>query len=154
MRIVLLMFILLPVIEMLVLIEVGSQVGGLVTIALVLLTALVGLSLIRKQGASTMLRAKDKIQQGSLPAKEILETVVLGVAGVLLFLPGFVTDLIGFLLIFPFSRKLFVSLVLIKFVASKVNVNATWQTTANKSEGGEIIEGEFVNEDRDLLKKK
>lgn len=154
MRIVFLAFILFPIIEMMVLIEVGSHIGALSAIALVVLTALIGLSLIRKQGASTLFRAKDKFNQGNLPAKEILETIMLALAGFLLLLPGFVTDIFGFILIVPLFRKGLAAYLLVKVLAKSTNLHAGWRFSDERNNDGEIIEGEFVNEDRDLINKK
>jgi UPF0716 protein FxsA len=99
-------FILIPIIEMWVLIEVGSKIGALNTIFLVFLTAVVGLALLRKQGIDTLLRLNQRVEQGQIPAGEILEGVALAVGGALLLTPGFITDIIGFLCLLPFTRKL------------------------------------------------
>jgi len=155
MYILLFIFILFPIGEMMLLIEIGSQIGALVTVILVILTALIGLSLIRQQGASTMLRAKDKLQQGTVPANEILETVMLGLAGVLLLLPGFISDTLGALLILPFFRKTIVAAMLIKFIGSRVNIRSAWnQSNSNGRDDKDIIEGEIVDDEQDLINKK
>lgn len=109
MRYLLLLFISLPILEMWLLIEVGARVGAISTIALVFLTALIGLALLRKEGSKTLLRVNQQIEQGQLPAKEILEGVMLAVAGALLLTPGFITDAIGFACLIPLSRHLIVA---------------------------------------------
>jgi UPF0716 protein FxsA len=101
------LFLIVPVIEMVVLIEVGSAIGSLTTIALVFLTAIVGVALLRQQGAATLLRAMRRMDHGALPAQEMLEGVVLAVGGALLLTPGFVTDALGFACLFPPTRRLF-----------------------------------------------
>ena len=105
MRFIFALFIAVPIVEMLVLIEVGQQIGALWTIALVLLTAFIGINLLRHQGLATLSRANWRIKSGELPAQEILEGILLAVGGALLLTPGFVTDTIGFLLLIPFLGK-------------------------------------------------
>ena len=106
MRILLFLFIAVPIIEMWVLIEVGSLIGALPTIVLVMLTAVIGLGLLRQQGLSTLWRANQRLNAGSLPAQEIVEGFVLAVGGALLLTPGFVTDAVGFACLFgPLRRR-------------------------------------------------
>ena len=105
MRLFFLLFITVPIVEMWLLIEVGSRIGALSTIAMVFLTAAVGLALLRQQGLQTLLKVNQRMEQGQLPAEEILEGVMLAVGGALLLTPGFVTDAIGFACLLPLSRK-------------------------------------------------
>lgn len=98
-------FILVPTIELSVLIKVGHVLGTFNTIALCLFTAVVGASLVRSQGISTLLQAQKKMAQGALPQAEIVQGMMLAMAGVLLVIPGFVTDFIGLLLLTPITRK-------------------------------------------------
>jgi UPF0716 protein FxsA len=100
-----LLFVLIPVIELSVLIEVGDAIGALSTVALVFLTAIVGVSLVRSQGLSTLMQVQQKLARGEAPGKEIVEGMMLAAAGVLLLIPGFVTDFIGLLLLTPFTRS-------------------------------------------------
>lgn len=107
-RFLFLMFLLLPLLELYVLIEVGSDIGGLMTIALCLLTAAMGGLIIRFQGLQTLMRARESIttmQQHQL-AEQGAHALMLVVAGVLLFIPGFITDTMGFLLLIPSFRRL------------------------------------------------
>ncbi len=103
-RILFLFFVLIPLLELYVLIEVGSGIGGLTTIALCLLTAAVGGMIIRVQGLQTLLQAKKSMQQHEL-AEHGLHGVMLVIAGVFLFIPGFITDTLGFLLLMPAVRR-------------------------------------------------
>ena len=91
-------FIVLPILEMYILIEVGGFIGALNTIGLVLLTALLGLMLLRQQGFRTLLNARNKLMQAEVPTEEIVTGIFLAVGGALLLTPGFVTDFIGFML--------------------------------------------------------
>ncbi|MDX8402832.1 MAG: FxsA family protein [Mariprofundaceae bacterium] len=99
------LFILLPLAELYLLIEVGSGIGGLSTIALCLLTAALGGILVRHQGMRTFLQAKELMDQGQPPAEQMLHGIMIAVSGISLFIPGFITDLIGFLLLIPMTRN-------------------------------------------------
>ena len=98
-------FMLVPIAEMWILIEVGGWIGALPTIALVVVTATLGLSLLKRQGLSTLLSARQKINEGSIPASELVSGVMLAVGGALLLTPGFVTDAVGFVLLIPQTRQ-------------------------------------------------
>ena len=101
----LIIFMLVPVVEMWILIEVGGWIGALPTIALVVLTATLGLSLLKRQGLSTLLSARRKMDEGSIPASELVSGVMIAVGGALLITPGFVTDAVGFALLIPQTRQ-------------------------------------------------
>lgn len=105
MRFFLFLFIVIPLIEMVVLIEVGGVIGAIPTVALVCLTALIGVSLIRAQGLSALRRAQWRTNHGELPAQEMMDGLCLAVAGAMLLTPGFVTDTFGFLLLVPSLRR-------------------------------------------------
>ena len=108
-------FIVLPILEMYILIEVGSFIGAFNTIGLVLLTALLGLILLRQQGFQTLLNARNKLLQAELPTEEIVTGIFLAVGGALLLTPGFVTDFIGFMCLLPFTRRFLMSLITTSF---------------------------------------
>ena len=101
----LIVFMLVPIVEMWILIEVGGWIGALPTIALVVVTATLGLSLLKKQGLSTLLSARQKMNEGSIPATELVSGVMLAVGGALLLTPGFVTDMVGLVLLIPQTRQ-------------------------------------------------
>jgi UPF0716 protein FxsA len=105
MRFFLLVFIIVPVIEMFILIRVGSMIGALPTIALVVLTATVGVWLLKREGLATLARLQGKMANGEIPGKELLEGVMLIIGGALLLTPGFVTDAIGFVCLLPGLRQ-------------------------------------------------
>ena len=100
------MFFLTPIIEMYLLIEVAGYIDAWPTIGLVMLTAVVGVALLKRQGIATLTRGVQRAQQGQMPATEMAEGILLAVAGALLITPGFVTDFVGFTLLFPPSRKI------------------------------------------------
>lgn len=97
----LLVFFLTPIIEMYLLIRVGGYIGAWPTIGLVMLTAVVGVALLRVQGLSTLTRGMGRLEGGELPAREMAEGILLAVAGALLITPGFCTDAAGFLILVP-----------------------------------------------------
>lgn len=101
----LIVFMLVPIVEMWILIEVGGWIGALPTIGLVVVTATLGLSLLKRQGLSTLLSARQKMNEGSIPATELVSGVMLAVGGALLLTPGFVTDTVGFVLLIPQTRQ-------------------------------------------------
>ncbi|NWF35764.1 FxsA family protein [Mariprofundus sp. KV] len=103
------LFILVPLLELWLLIEVGSGIGGLSTIALCLLTAALGGFLIRYQGLSTLVDAQKRMAHGEAPVDHGFHGVMIALAGVLLFTPGFITDSIGFLLLVPQLRQLLIN---------------------------------------------
>ncbi|AUD77904.1 FxsA protein [Kangiella profundi] len=102
-----LLFIVLAALEIYVLIEVGNWLGAPATIGLILLTGIIGVGLLKHQGLSVFERFKGKMQQGQAPAQEIIEGVLLIIAGAFLITPGFVTDTIGFLWLIPATRSAF-----------------------------------------------
>ena len=107
-------FIVLPILEMYVLIKVGGNLGALNTVLLVLLTALIGVALLRVQGFRTLMNVKNKLGVAQLPAEEIITGIFLAIGGALLLTPGFITDIIGFLCLIPSTRRIFLKLFLNK----------------------------------------
>ncbi len=94
-----------PLLELYVLIEVGSEIGALTTILLSIFTAILGAALVRLQGVSVLLRVQETLARGEAPALEMLEGAVLMMAGVMLLFPGFITDAMGFLMLVPPLRR-------------------------------------------------
>lgn len=158
MRFALLLFILIPVVELSVLIQVGSKIGSLTTVALVFLTAIVGIAIIRQQGLKTHLKAQEKIRRGELPASEVAEGAMLAFAGVCLLIPGFVTDALGALMLISPLRKAVASTLALDFLKKRMNMRSAWSYRDNqgRSQQGDIIEGEYRSEkdDNDLIDKK
>ena len=142
-------FVVVTLAEIYVLVSVGDAIGAWSTILLVIITALIGSTLLKQQGWSIMAKAQQSIAEGRTPALEILEGVVILVSGVLLLTPGFITDGLGLLGLMPWSRSYFINHILEKNaerVFSQRNTvfihKASNQETktANKDEP---IEGEF-----------
>lgn len=104
-----LIFLLVPVLEIYLLIEIGSLIGAVWTVTAVVGTAALGAGLVRRQGLAALARFRSATQVGELPAVTIIEGLALLVAGALLLTPGFFTDLVGFLLLTPPLRQFLVS---------------------------------------------
>lgn len=155
------LFIIIPLVELYFIIVVGEMIGAFWTIILVLLTAVVGVNLLRVQGMSTLTRAQQNMAKGQIPAMEMMEGVALAVAGVLLITPGFITDSIGFLCLIPASRR-----AIIKFLMARATVvtgfgaqSSSWQSNHQQQKTGaeaqknkppkvgRTIEGEYRRED-------
>ena len=100
-------FTLVPFIEIYLLIKIGGQVGAFNTILIVILTGLLGASLARLEGIKTMAKVRDSLNRGDLPAEEMLDAILIFVAGVVLLTPGFLTDLTGLALLVPKLRYWF-----------------------------------------------
>ena len=112
MRFIFLLFIILPIAEFMLLMEVGSRIGALPTIAIVLLAAYVGVQIIKRQGFATLIRAQQRMQSGELPTAELLEGFMLAVGGVLFLIPGFITDIVGVVCLISFTRRPLVAYLL------------------------------------------
>jgi len=134
-RILFVLFILVPLLELYVLIEVGNGIGGLPTIALCLLTAAIGGFLIRWQGMSTLIDAQKRMARGEIPADHGIHGLLIALAGILLFTPGFITDTVGFLLLVPPLRQWIINRML-----PSQQIGGTRRT--------DIIDVEVIHEDK------
>lgn len=105
-RFLLVAFIVVPIVEIWVLIQVGSVIGGLNTIALMILVSAVGAFLVRREGFGLIARIQQRLTSGEIPTKELVDGVLVAMAGALMLTPGFVTDAIGLLCLFPPSRAI------------------------------------------------
>ena len=157
---VLFIFIALPVLEISLMIHVGQILGTWNTVALIILSAVIGASLVRSQGVAKLLLVREKMAKGELPGLEIVESMMLAVAGVFLVLPGFITDFIGLLFITPFTRKPIANYV---FSRMKVNIvsNQNFGQQNNPfghspfdqkpfDQGGNTFEGDFERKNDEI----
>ena len=126
---ILLSIILIPIIEIYLFIKIGSQIGAITTILLIFITAVVGVYYAKYEGLNTLKAGFIQLSRNEAPAYEIISGAAIAFAAILLIIPGFATDIFGFLLIFPISRKFFFS----KF-AKKFN---------HKKEKNNFIDGDF-----------
>jgi UPF0716 protein FxsA len=138
-----LVFFVTPIVEMYLLIRVGGYIGAWPTIGLVMLTAVVGVALLRVQGLATLTRGMSRLQGGELPAREMAEGILLAVAGALLITPGFCTDAVGFLLLFPPWRAAVARRMLERVVVVGAAPGARPGGRFDGNRDEDIIEGEF-----------
>ena len=137
MNAVLLFIIGIPLIEIYLMIKVGGVIGAFNTIFLIFFTAITGIFFARLGGLNAIRSGFNQIVKNELPIYEIISGAALAFAALLLIIPGFLTDIIGFLLIIPITRKIFISIVSSKFKKKKANKD--------------FIEGEFeeIKQDKD-----
>ena len=140
MNTVLLTIILVPIIEIYLFIKIGGQIGAFNTISLIFITAIVGVIYARYEGLNTLKSGITQLIKNELPAYEIISGTTIALAAIMLIIPGFATDALGFLLLFPLSRKLILGRFMKKFKK---------ETTQKKP----YIEGEFEDIDDDENRK-
>lgn len=149
MRFLLIFFIVMPILEVWVLLKVGGIIGGLNTVALVVLTAFIGVMLLRQQSFSTVLRARGKLEHGEAPVGEMVEGIFLAVGGALLLTPGFITDALGLCCLIPGVRRGLVGWGLRQLLQRPGVYTSTYtrttQTRTNRDR--HTIEGEYRRED-------
>ena len=135
---VLIALILVPVVEIYLFIKIGGQIGAFNTISLIFITAIIGVIYARYEGLNTLRSGFSQLIKNETPIYEIISGAVIAFAALLLIVPGFATDLLGFLLIFPLTRKLFFGNIINKF-KSKTKIKKPY------------IDGEFedIEEDND-----
>ena len=102
-----LLFTLVPLLELYILIKIGSYLGAFQTVALVVLTALLGIAVVRFEGLRTLQQIRQSLSQGILPAEEMVDGVLIFIGGILLIIPGVLTDLLALVLLIPYSRTIF-----------------------------------------------
>jgi len=148
-RLLLILFLTIPVIEIYLLIKVGSVIGALYTVGLVVATAVIGAYLLRKQGLSTLARVQQTMANGEIPAIELMEGAVLLVTGALLLTPGFFTDAIGFICLVPAFRRAIIIWLLKRgsIIQFKSGNNHRGGPTGPSSSGPTVIEGEYRREE-------
>ena len=126
MPILFIIFVVVPIIEIALFIQAGDWFGLGPTLFTIVLTAVIGVSLLRQQGLSTLYKAQQKMNHGEIPAMEMIEGIMLAVAGALLITPGFFTDTVGFVLLVPMFRRFLFNTVL----RNKIQMHAQTQTSS------------------------
>jgi len=137
----LLLFILVPIFEIYLFFTVGSLIGGLYTVLLVIFTAILGTYLLRVQGLATLQKMHNTLQQGQIPTLTMLEGILILLGGALLLTPGFFTDAVGFACLIPSLRK-----YIVYWISQRFQV---MPQPPNRPKGPTIIEGEYRREDSD-----
>ena len=140
MNTVLLLIILIPILEIYLFIKIGSQIGAFTTISLIFFTAIIGVYYARYEGLNTLKSGVTQLYKNQMPFFELMSGAALAVAALLLILPGFATDLLGFFIIFPLTRRIIFQLFS-KNRKSKVHIK------------DDLIEGEYEDKDNENDKK-
>jgi UPF0716 protein FxsA len=115
-----LLFTIIPVIELTLLIKIGSVIGVFNTITVVILTAVIGAYMVKMEGLGVMSRIQNNMQEGIFPGDELINGMMILVAGALLLTPGFFTDAIGFLMVFPLSRN-YLNKIIRQYIKKKMS---------------------------------
>ncbi len=137
MNTILISIIAIPIIEILLFIKIGENIGAINTILLIIFTAVVGVYFARMQGIMTIKSGFTNLYQNKLPIYEIFSGASIAIAAIFLIIPGFFTDVIGFLLLIPFTRKLL--------------LNSIMKKNKNLNKEGKTIEAEIIDEKKDEL---
>lgn len=116
----LLALIIIPAIEIGLFVWVGGMIGAWWVVVLIALTGILGVALAKREGAQTWVKARQSMSQGRMPAAEIIDGICIFIGGVLLFSPGFLTDVIGLLLVVPYTRNIF-KLGIVRWIQVKVS---------------------------------
>ncbi len=140
---ILLTIILVPAVEIYLLIKIGSQIGAMSTILLIFTTAIIGVYYAKYEGLNTIKSGFTQLSKNEIPAYEVISGAAIAFAALLLIIPGFATDVLGFLLIFPISRKFIFNKMSKKFKNKK----------NEKSEKNNFIDGDFEDIEDDNDKK-
>jgi UPF0716 protein FxsA len=135
----LLFFIGLPALEIFLMIKVGNEVGALNTVTLIFLTAIIGVYFAKLQGVRTLKSGMINLYQNKLPIYELLSGASIAIAALLLIIPGFFSDFIGFLLLIPFTRK-----IAFNFIFKNKN-------NINRNKNKDTIDGEIIDKKKDEL---
>lgn len=99
-------FTLIPLVEIYLLIKLGQNFGAITSILIVIFTGILGAYLAKMEGLRTLFRLQETLREGGMPGEELLDALLIALAGLVLITPGFITDLVGFLLLVPFTRML------------------------------------------------
>ncbi|WP_394374883.1 FxsA family protein [Stutzerimonas frequens] len=151
MRIFFVLFLLFPLAELFVLIKVGSSIGALATILLLVLSGIAGVLLLRLAGFATAWRARERLARGELPEREMLQGLMMAIGGGLLFLPGFISDVLALIVLFPPTRN---------FLFRQINQRMEAQVRRQRAFADDlqarpnpqrpnVIEGEWERRDQD-----
>lgn len=156
-----LLFVILPIAEIMLLINVAGSIGSWNTFFVVIVTAFFGAYFVRQQGFALIQQLQTKLAEGQSPTTEMAEGILLLIAGVLLITPGFLTDALGFLFTLPFSRGPIAKLIMVKIISRQSGAGFQFHASSQQQsqqgfhngfkpksdQDGEIIEGEIIESD-------
>lgn len=149
------LFLLFPLAELAVLIQVGGSIGVLATILLLVVSGMVGVLLLRLAGFATAWRARERLARGELPEREMLQGLMMAIGGGLLILPGFISDVVALLVLFPPTRRMLLGVVSRRFEAQvrrqrafAEDLQARQQQRQPGAQPPNVIEGEWERRDK------
>ena len=116
---ILILFVIVPVTELYILIEVGKKIGSLTTIGIIILTGIIGACLVKSQGFMILRKIQNDLNEGIMPGDSLIQGTIILAGGILLLTPGFVTDIVGFIFLIPVSRNI-VKKYLLKWLKGKI----------------------------------
>lgn len=153
---ILLTLILFPLLELALLIKVGSAIGAIATLSLVILSGIIGILLMRLAGLPMALQARERIARGGLPEREMLQGLVMFIGGMLLFIPGLTSDFLGLLILFPPARQCLLRILFRRLEAHVRKQESEFFSQAARDMGAarreqqasQIIEGEWQRKDK------
>ena len=135
-----LLFIGIPALEIFLMIKIGGEIGALNTVALIFLTAIIGVYYARIQGLQTLRSGITNLYQNKVPVYELISGASIAIAALLLIIPGFFTDALGFILLIPFTRNMLFKLVF-----------KNKSTISEKKKNDKTIDGEIIDKNKDEL---
>ena len=144
----LIIFIILPIVEISIFIQVGGFLGTFNTILIIFMTAAVGVYLVRQQGFRTFQKIAVELQNQQIPVQGMFDGLVILIAGILLVTPGFFTDIIGFLGLIPYTRVLLLTVIKNLFLQRYSNAHKQYKKDIDKTIDGNFIEIEEDNEEK------
>ena len=115
----LILFVIVPVTELYILIEVGKKIGSLTTIGIIILTGIIGAYLVKSQGFMILRKIQNDLNEGIMPGDSLIQGAIILAGGILLLTPGFITDILGFIFLIPVSRNI-VKKYLLKWLKGKI----------------------------------
>ena len=136
----LLLFVFLPMIELYLLIILGSRIGPMPTIGLIVLTGIIGATLARQQGLSTLAKIQNELKQGRAPTQELVEGAMILVGGLVLLTPGILTDIFGFAMMVPSIRKSLAKQFNVRVPKGFTSTNAGFQAGSKSRQDDDVID--------------
>ena len=136
----LLLFVFLPMIELYLLIMLGARIGPMPTIGLIVLTGILGATLARQQGVSTLAKIQNELKQGRAPTQELVEGAMIVVGGLVLLTPGILTDIFGFAMLVPGIRKSLAKQFKVRFPQGFASASAGFQAGAKPRKDDDVID--------------
>lgn len=144
------LFVMVPLVELSILIKLGKYLGTLNTILIIILTGILGASFAKSQGIGIISKIRNSLNQGKIPGEEMIQGLMILAGGLMLITPGFITDLVGFSLILPQSRKLFAGWLLV-YLKKKIQ-SGRWQVNDSRFHSPDDTNGDDSHDQPEIKK--